>query len=132
MFYMVLMSRIWLHRISFSTKLMQHNYSYLKILKLKINSFFLVTIFCTLLAIRVFSLLFSTSSPKFLPLVSLKSSLNWPKIRNGFLLQNKQIVKWWNFVKNIKIFTRNNFHCVDMILAMVNLLSFLFVLTHSR
>ena len=37
---------------------MQLNYSYLKILKLKINSLFLVTFFCALLDIVFFSLPF--------------------------------------------------------------------------
>ena len=40
----------------------------------------------------------STQNPQFLPLVSLKRPLNWPKIRNGRLLQNDHIVKRGNFV----------------------------------
>ena len=84
------------------------NYSYLNVLKLKIHSLFLITFFCahvtwwhyfTTLAILVFSLPFSsTQNPQLLPLVSLKSPLNWQKIRNGLLLQNNQTVKQGNFV----------------------------------
>ena len=57
-----------------STKLIQLNYSYLKILDLKINSLFLVTLFCALMLFL--SLSFSSQNPQFLPLVSLKSPLN--------------------------------------------------------
>ena len=47
-----------------------------------------------------------------MPLVSLKTPQNWPKIKNCLLLLNNQAVKWGN----LKIFTRNNnFHCVDKI-----------------
>ena len=109
---------------------MQLNYSYLKILKLKIHSLFLVTLFCahvtwwqhfTTLTIGVFSIpFFLNANPQVLLLISGKSSLNWPKIRNGLLLQNNQIVKRGNFVTGIKIFTRNNltnFHCVYLTLT---------------
>ena len=119
-----------------STKLIQLNYSHLKILKLKINSLFLVTLFCALLAIPVFSFSLSLSmqNPQFLPLVSLKSSLNWPKIRNGLLFQNNQIVKSGNFVTGIKIFTQNNLIISILLiwyLPIVNLLLFLPVLIYS-
>ena len=79
-----------------STKLMQLNYSYLKTLKLKINSLFSHTFLCPLRHsgfFSPFSLL--TQNPQFLPLVSLKSPLDWPKIRHGLLLQNNQIVNNW-------------------------------------
>ena len=125
--------------------LMQINYSYVKILKLKIRSLFLVVLFCahviwwqdfTTLVIHAFwSLSFSTQNSTSLLLVSLKSPLNWPKIRNGLLLQNKQIVKRGNLVTGIKIFTWNNLIiCIVLIwyLPILNLLSFLPVLMHSR
>ena len=125
--------------------LMQINYSYVKILKLKIRSLFLVVLFCahviwwqdfTTLVIHAFwSLSFSTQNSTSLLLVSLKSPLNWPKIWNGLLLQNKQIVKWGNLVTGIKIFTWNNLIiCIVLIwyLPILNLLSFLPVLMHSR
>ena len=83
--------------------IMQLNYSHLKILKLKIHSLFLVTLFCvhitwwqhfTTLAIHVFSLpFFLNAKSPILPLVSLKSPLNWPKVQNGLLLKSNQIVK---------------------------------------
>ena len=123
---------------------MQLNYSYLKILKLKIHSLFLVTLFCahvtwwqhfTTLAIGVFSIpFFLNANPQVLPLISVKSSLSWPKIRNGLLLQNNQIVKRGNFVTGIKIFTRNNLISIVFIwhLPLVNVLSFLPGLTNSR
>ena len=79
-----------------STKLIQLNYSYLKILKLKIHSLFLVTLFCV--------------------------HVTW-------------WLPWGNFVTGIKIFTRNNliiFIVLIWHLLIVNLLSFLPVLTYSR
>ena len=96
------------------------NYSYLKILKLKIYSsfLFLVRFFCAhvtwqqdlaTLTVLVFSLpFFLKANPKFLLLVSLKSPLNWSKIQKGLLLQNNKIVKPGNLVTGIKIFTSNN------------------------
>ena len=58
----------------------------------------------TTLVICVFFLPFflSAKSPNF-P-IGLKSLLNGPKVCNGLLLQNKQIVKWENLVIGIKIF----------------------------
>ena len=44
---------------------MQLNYSYLKILKLKINSFFLVKLFCALLDICFFSPFLNVKSQVF-------------------------------------------------------------------
>ena len=65
------------------------NYSYLKILKLKIHSIFLVMLFCahitwwqhfTTLPICVFfSLSFSTQNPQFLSLISVKNPLELTK-----------------------------------------------------
>ena len=96
---------------------MQLNYSYLKMLKLKLT-LFLVTLFCayvtwwqhfTTLVIRVFSLpFFVNAKSTIFVLVCLKSPLNWPKIQNDLLLQNNHIVKRGNFVIGIKIFTWNN------------------------
>ena len=124
---------------------MQLNYSYLNILKLTIHFLFLVTLFSahfiwwqpfTTLGICIFSLpFFLNTKPPILLLVSLKSSLNWPKIRNGLLLQNNQIVERGNFVTGIKIFTWNNLNFSIVLiwyLSIVNLISCLPVLTYSR
>ena len=81
------------------------------------------------------SLSSSMQNPQFLLLVSLKSSLNWPKIQNDLLLQNNQIVKWGNFVTGIKIFTWNNLMISIVLiwyLPIANLLLFLPVLTYLR
>ena len=51
---------------------------------------------------------FSMQDTQFLTLVSLKKPLNWPKIWNGFFLQNNKIVKRGKFVTGIKIFIGNN------------------------
>ena len=80
-----------------------------------------------------FSLSFSTQTTQFLPLVSFKKFLNWPKIRNGLLLQNNEIVMQGNFDIDIKIFTGKNFKISIVLiwyLPIVNLLSFLPV-SHS-
>ena len=124
---------------------MQLNYSYLNILKLTIHFLFLVTLFSvhfiwwqhfTMLGICIFSLtFFLNTKPPILLLGSLKSPLNWPKIWNGLLLQNNQIVERGNFVTGIKIFTRNNLDFSIVLiwyLSIVNLLSCLPVLTYSR
>ena len=90
--------------------------------------------FCPLLAFCVFlSLSFSKQNPWLLSLVSLKSSLNWPKIWNSLLLQYNQIDRWGTFVTGIKIFTRNKLIISVVLiwyLPIVNLLSFLLVLAH--
>ena len=72
-----------------STKLMQLNYSHLKILKLKIHSLFGHTFFCPCYLVTRFyylshsclflSLSFSMQNPQFLLLVSLKSPLELTK-----------------------------------------------------
>ena len=110
-----------------STKLMQLNYSHLKICKLKIHSsslslslsLFLVTFFCAhvtwwqdfaTLNIRGFSLPFfrNENSPIFtISFFEKKSPLNWSKIQTGFVFQNSKVVKRGNFVKDMKIFTQN-------------------------
>ena len=85
------------------------------------------------LSILCFSLSFSKQNPWLLPLVSLKSSLNWPKIWNSLLLQYNQINRWWTFVTGIKIFTPNKLLISIVLiwyLPIVNLLSFLPVLMH--
>ena len=105
----------------------------------------MVTLFCayvtwwqhfTTLVIRVFSLpFFLNAKSTIFALVSLKSPLNWPKIQNDLLLQNNHIVKRGNFVIGIKIFTWNNLIISIVLiwcLPIVNLLSFLLVLTYSR
>ena len=107
---------------------MQLNYSHLKILKLKIHSLFLVTLYCahvtwwhfTNLTIGVFSIsFFLNTSPQVLPLISVKSSLNWPKIWNGLLLQKKitdfQVRKLCYRHKDIYLKQLNN--CVYMTLT---------------
>ena len=119
-------------------------YSYLKILKLKIycSSLFghvflcpcyLMTRFCYLNHSCFFSLSFSTQNPQFLPLVSLKSPLNWSNIWKSLLLQiNNKIVKRGNFATDIKIFTRKNLIIsivLILYLPIVNLLSLLSLLT---
>ena len=113
---------------------MQLNYSYLKILKLKINSLFLVTLFCALLAIRVFSLPFflNAKSPIFaVGFFEKPHELTKDLKRPPFA----KIVKWGNFVTGIKIFTQNNL-IISIVLTwylpIVNLALFLPVLTHSR
>ena len=124
---------------------MQLNYSYLNILKLTIHFLFFVTLFSahfiwwqhlTMLDICIFSLtFFLNTKPPILLLGSLKSPLKWPKIWNGLLLQNNQIVERGNFVTGIKIFTQNNLNFSIVLiwyLSIVNLLSCLPVLTYSR
>ena len=108
---------------------MQLNYSYLKILKLKIDVFFLVTLFCvhvtwwqhfTTLTIGVFSIpFFLNANPQVLLLISVKSSLNWLKIQNGLLLQNNQICQAGKLCYRHKdIYSKqfNSFYCVYMTL----------------
>ena len=131
------------------TKLMQLDYSHLKILKLEIYSsclsLLLVTLFCVhvtrwqyfavLTILSFLSISFSMWNMQFLLLVSLEKPLNWANIWNGLLLQNNKIVKWGGFVTGIKIFTGNNLVISIVLiwyLPMLNLLSFLPVLTHSR
>ena len=118
------------------TKLMQLNYSHLKILKLKFTvalSFwshflcpcYLKTRFCYL----NHSCFFSMQNPQLLLLVSLL------KIQKGLLLQNNKIIKWENFVIDLKIFTWNNLIISIVLISwlpIVNLLSFLPVLMHSK
>ena len=113
---------------------MQLNYSYLKILKLKINSLFLVMLFCALLAIRVFSLPFflNAKSPIFaVGFFEKPHELTKDLKRPPFA----KIVKWGNFVTGIKIFTQNNL-IISIVLTwylpIVNLALFLPFLTHSR
>ena len=124
---------------------MQLNYSYLKILKSKIHSLFLATPFCahvtwwqhfTTLAIRVFSLPFFLNAKS--PIFAVGFFEEHPernKDPNSLLLQNNQIVKRGNFVTGTKIFTRKNLIISIVLiwyLRLVNLLSFLPVLTYSR
>ena len=64
-----------------------------------------------------------------------KAPLNWPKIQNGLLWQNNQIAKRENFVTGIKMFIQTNlsiFIVLIWYLPIVNLVSFLPILTYSR
>ena len=102
----------------YSTKLMQHKYSYLKILTLKITFFFLVTLFCALLAIRVFSLLFflNAKSPIFAAgffeeppeLTKDCKDPKWPPFPNNQIVKLAKIRQRSKiFMSGMKIFIRN-------------------------
>ena len=120
--------------------MMQLNYSYLKILKLKIQSLFLVMLFCAhvtwwkhfnTLPICVFPLPFFLNAKSLIFAVGFfEKPPNWPKIQHSLFLQNNQIVERGNFVTGIKIFTRNKLIVpigLRWYLPIVNLLSsFLF------
>ena len=101
-----------------STKLIQLNYSYLKILDLKINSLFGHAFLCT----HAFSL----------PFFFIAKS---PIFAVSFIEKPPELTKDPKWPTGINIFTRNNLMISIVLiwyLPIVNLLSFLPVLMHSR
>ena len=126
---------------------MQLNYSYLKILKLKIYYHFLVMVFlCPCYVMTTYYYLNHLCFSSFIPFfVNEKSPIfavgffekppELTKIQNGILLQNNQIVKQGNFVTGMKLFTPNNLIISIMLiwyLPTVNLPLFLPLLKYSR